>query len=293
MKFSIRKCLSLLAAWVVTAVPLHAEEVRVGFRADAPPFSWWSEKPVGEYKGFLADLCYAALRGSDFEVVPVRVQAGMRFEMLRKGGANGGVDMLCDPTSIPLGFLNEFILSPIVFATGVGYLRKQQVGRIGGDLRVGYLEGTTAQTAVQIALQTNAIQVVEGGQLEEVIVPNHFDGVRMVCAGEIEFYFGDLDILRSLKQREASWDNVTDSQKLTFSYEAYTLAVNANRPDVALVLQAGLYRAFSNGTVTAIYDDQFQMRTRSNALQALFALNGVLPCNGVLEDDPCNAPVGN
>jgi ABC-type amino acid transport substrate-binding protein len=283
----MRRVLPFLLSLALGAASVQAQEtLRAGFRADAPPFSF-REEGAADYEGFLADLCHGALPRGVYRIEHVQVTAANRFDMLRKGGAAGGVDMLCDPTSVQATVAQSFILSPLVFATGVGYLRRVRTENESPDVIVGYLQGTTSNAAVEIARARGAIATIEGGEIEERGVPTHTDGIRMICAGELEFYFGDLDILRALKARETSCEHVNDSETTTFTYEAYTLPVNADRSDVAIALQTGLYRMFSDGSVADLYTKNFKERARSDVLQAVFALNGVFPCRGVIADDPC------
>ena len=135
----------LFAALVATFAPVVAaqEPVRVGFRSDTPPFSFRTEDGA-PFAGFLVELCEDALADAGLAIEAVHVTAEDRFERLGTGGARGGVDMLCDPTSIRPTNFDRFILSPQVFATGVGYLQHQR-GAAGDpipadvpDVRVGF-----------------------------------------------------------------------------------------------------------------------------------------------------------
>lgn len=290
------KALRIVVALALTMSAAHAEEaLRVGFRTDARPFSY--KTAGGEYGGFIADICYAALDGGRFQIVPVEVTAKSRFEMLRQGGQAGGIDLLCDPTSIQPRTLGKFLLSPHVFATGVGYLRKARQAGAGKKVVVGYLDGTTSGIAVEIARSRKIFDVIGNADIDPVMVADHDEGIRRICNGDLEFYFGDLDILRALKKDyvengQGTCDNVSDSQQSTFSYEAYALAVNPGRPDVAMALQEGLYKVFSKETAYRIYERNFKEGHRSSALQAVFTLNGVLPCRdamrNLIKDNPCD-----
>ena len=274
------------------AGPAFAEDetIRVGFRKDAPPFSYWDEK-TDAYSGFIADLCVKALDAAGFGIEPVAITASTRFDELAKGGAAGGVDLLCEPASIQRKTMDNFLLSPIVYVTGVGFLQKPRGPDTPEDVLVGFLDGTTAETAVEIAEAQRKIEAIKGAKVIRRAIDNHWTGVEMVCAGKLEYYFGDLDILRALRaklQEERGVDcaDVIDSNRLKFTYEAYALPVNPKRPDVAVALQSGLYRTFSDASIRDIYNENFNLE-RSDYLQALFAINGVLPCGGIVENDPC------
>lgn len=279
------------------AIPLQAQEtVRVGFRADAPPFSFRLGAQT-EYHGFLAELCVDIIKDAGLALEPVEISAENRFDMLSRGGGAGGIDLLCDPTSINLERMSNYLLSPIVFATGAGYLRHSRIGN-GEDNRnevlVGYLRGTTASTAVDIARNSaQVIKTVSGGTIRNVEVDDHIDGITRICQGKLDFYFGDIDILRAVQANLMATQGldcgrVLGSDGRLFSYEAYALASNAGRPDLALLVQRGVFMAFSDGRARESYARNFDRRDMGAALKAVFALNAVLPCGEVLDHDPCH-----
>ncbi|MDB6178707.1 transporter substrate-binding domain-containing protein [Paracoccus sp. Z330] len=270
------------------------ETVRVGFRADAPPFSFRDGSQLG-YRGFLAELCEDIVDDAGLVLEPVEISAETRFEMLSRGGQAQGIDLLCDPTSVNGDRMSKYLLSPIVFATGAGYLRHSRVGSEDEgrqEVLVGFLRGTTAGVAVDIARNSaQVIKTVSGGTIKNVEVDDHNDGITRVCGGELDFYFGDIDILRAVKAHliedlGLECDRVHSSEGRLFSYEAYALATNADRPDLALLVQQGVFRAFSDGRARDSYARNFDRRM-GTALKAVFALNAVLPCGSVLARDPC------
>lgn len=128
--------------------------VKVGFRSDVEPFSYEAApatvpgKPV--YAGYLADLCHAIFAGSTYVVKEIPVSAADdRFDMLQ----TGLIDVLCDPVTMRYSDERRWqsgIFSPIVFASGISYLRKtsREPGRA---TYVGYVEGTTS---VPLALRS-------------------------------------------------------------------------------------------------------------------------------------------
>lgn len=273
----------------LAAAPASAQQqaVTVGFRTDAPPFSAQAADGVG-YTGFLVDLCDGALAYAGLEVMRVAVSAADRFDHLDRSASDGGVDMLCDPMSITPERAKTYLLSPQVFATGVGFLRQQGPPPTGPDgvtpIRVGFLGGTTAVTAVSIARARGVLDLLDGGVVDldtsDLDITTHDEGVAAVCSGALWFYFGDLDILKAIQARAESrgvdCSNVQTSAEV-YSYEAYSLPVSAERPDLAIALQDGLYRMFSDPKIYRSYDDHFGQQPRSPILQAVFSLNGVYP----------------
>ena len=125
--------------------------VKIGFRSDVEPFSYLAnpdesargaESGSQSYQGFLADLCHYLFRDSGYTVEEVKVPtAADRFRMLK----DNDIDLLCDP--VTLRYTEERrsagVFSPIVFASGVSYLRTRNRGR--GSVYIGYVESTTAR----------------------------------------------------------------------------------------------------------------------------------------------------
>ena len=71
---------------------------RIGYRADAKPYSYQDEQ--GQPAGYIVDLCLeiAAALGPNISPQYVRVPADQRFEAVR----DGRVDILCDPSSVTM-----------------------------------------------------------------------------------------------------------------------------------------------------------------------------------------------
>ena len=291
------RALAILGFAYITAMPAAAQNaVTVGYRSDAPPFSALAQDGR-TVDGFLVYLCDGALAEAGLEVTRVDVTAENRFALLDLPPEAGGVDMLCDPMSINEERAEKYILSQQVFATGVGFLRRKGPPPLGSDasrfVRVGYLEGTTAGTAVDIAEAWGVLNLVEGAEVErqpdDLTIGTHYEGVAAVCSGHLWFYFGDLDILKALKARvEQSGVDCSSVQTgvEVFSYEAYALPVAASEAALAISLQAGLYKMFSDPDVYTHYDKYFDGQPRSPILQALFALNGVFTPSGLVGKRP-------
>jgi hypothetical protein len=114
-------------------------EIHVGFRKDAPPFSYaathlgregagsGAEQP---FRGFLADLCFDIFAGDPaYRIVPVPVDAENRFLYIRQAGTDPRdvthLDMVCDATTMRFSDperAENSIFSPVVFASGVSFL---------------------------------------------------------------------------------------------------------------------------------------------------------------------------
>lgn len=144
---------------------VKTDVVRIGFREDTEPFSYRSNQEASQggskvplYKGFLADLCYWIFEGSHFAVEEWPVTATDRFERLR----NGPIDVLCDP--VTMRFSDEErtasgTYSPIVFATGISYLRRENRAP-GPTIYVGYVDSSTATRVAQHTCQIDLFNIV-------------------------------------------------------------------------------------------------------------------------------------
>lgn len=123
----------------------------LGFRDDAAPFSFLNTRGGNtRHQGYIADLCHEIFAGSPDYIVTTRsVTVQDRFKHFRpERDAQGDfIDVLCDPVTIryddPERWTNS-IFSPIIFATGVTYLRRHG-DSANQNVELGYVTGTTAK----------------------------------------------------------------------------------------------------------------------------------------------------
>lgn len=94
------------------------EEIRIGYRSDARPFSWFQE---GEFKGFIAELCDGILKSTNFKFRRVPVNSQSRWTKLSSQNPKTRIDVLCDTTSITMERAGKWLFSPVVFLSGVSY----------------------------------------------------------------------------------------------------------------------------------------------------------------------------
>ncbi len=135
------------------------EEVFVGFRTDAEPFSYRVRNAgIERYTGFIADLCHKIFANDRYTLVSKRLDAGSkRFERLRRLNERdvpGKLDVICDPVTLRYSIdtykmpskpgRTDGIFSPIVFASGVSYAYRDN-GNKSGPIFMTYLDGGTAE----------------------------------------------------------------------------------------------------------------------------------------------------
>lgn len=127
-------------------------QIVLGFRNDAAPFSFLNTRGENtRYRGYIADLCYEIFAGSPKYSVTARSVTVMdRFQRIRPNESSQGefIDVLCDPVTIRYDDPDRWkngIFSPIVFATGVTYLRRHSDAP-DQNVELGYVIGTTARS---------------------------------------------------------------------------------------------------------------------------------------------------
>jgi hypothetical protein len=193
--------------------------VRVGVRADAPPFSETSDGGQ-TYQGYMIDLCAEFLRdeiGTRFcarRVSPSGAGDVQRFEALEKGR----IDMLCGATTATLAVSHRFRTSLTVFLSASAFLH---VPRPADDtmIRIGYRDGSTSdmrwmadQPTAQDAETTIRTAILDrlgvpGAQVAFEALGGHDEAMGCLleggaCAGaRIDAYVGDRPILRAMLER--------------------------------------------------------------------------------------------
>src|SRR6187401_2838811 len=125
---------------------------RIGYRADAKPYSYQDEQ--GQPAGYIVDLCLeiAAALGPNISPQYVRVPADQRFEAVR----DGRVDILCDPSSVTMlrREMVDFSLPTYLDGAGVISRTSKPVRTFEdlGDKRIGVLDGTTTEQTLRRSL---------------------------------------------------------------------------------------------------------------------------------------------
>lgn len=267
--------------WAGTAVAADEPPLKVGFRCDAPPFSHlasdngncsgngpWYES---DFRGYIADVCRSIFREMRRSITVRAVTAGSRFDLLRRGE----IDVLCDPTTITGERLEEFAFSPIVFISGVSYLFAP--GRRSGRAVpiVGYLEETTADRAVMAMTEQQVFGVTS---IEKLPFQNHFAGVAALCAGNIDFYVADRDVLISILKTQAARGKCDVAASRSFySYEPYAITVSARQPDLAAAVERAFYMVAMRQEITAALQEHFGLNNVSDLVRGLIRIYERVP----------------
>lgn len=118
--------------------PAQADELRVGYRVDALPFSFCGlDKPMDcessapwselRFDGFIAGICDFIFEDNGLNPETVGVTATTRIARMESENPGTRIDMLCDSTSVTLKRSRSYLFSPVVFASGVSYVVSNDV----------------------------------------------------------------------------------------------------------------------------------------------------------------------
>jgi len=247
---------------------------RIGFRADAKPYSYRNEN--GQPAGYIVDLCMevaAAVRataGREVRVEFVQVAAGQRFESV----IEGKVDVLCDPASvtIPRRELVDFSIPTFLDGASILYRTKKPVLRLEdmAGKRVGVLDGTTTEKVLRDLLDALGLKT------EVVRVKDHRSGIGLLSDDKIDAYFADRAIIAAILN-EGGRPGFQLSKQY-FSYETYALALPRDDGAFRLLVDRTLAHLYRSGKIDAILAKTFGRAPQDEMLKAMILINS-LPDN--------------
>ena len=240
---------------------------RIGYRADAKPYSYRNEH--GQAAGYIVDLCVEVAKalGPNVRLEYVLVPADNRFEAVR----DGRVDILCDPSTITMERRALVDFSIPTFLDGASALsRTSKPVRVYEDLagkRVGVLEGTTTERTLRGSLDELGLKSTVVG------VRDHRTGFDMLADDKLDAYFADRGILLAMLQ-EGGRPGFEVSRQY-FSYETYALALPRDDGAFRLLVDrtlAGLYRM---GKINSVLEKTFGKAQPHELLKAMIVINSL------------------
>ncbi len=285
--------LALGLAFVLASGPASADvlkdvvargEIRLGVRADAPPFS--SARTEGGYGGYQIDLCQEVVAEiareaqREIRVRFVTVDAGNRFRMV----ADKQVDLLCEPSTVTLGRRELVDFTIPTFVTGAGLMGRLAPGPVsvpplgGGGVgmptaaprRLGVLAGTTTEQAVKALVAARMLNA------EVIDVATHGDGVTALSAGLLDGYAADLEILVDLRARTTDPNAFVIADRL-LTLETYALAVPLGESTLRLAADRAIARLYREGGIVRIAEKNFPGRAPGDAFTAMVLMNALQP----------------
>ena len=274
--FSVVVAALLLASQGVAAGTLdrvrETGTFRIGYRTDAPPFSYKSD--IGEPAGYIVDLC-REVAGSvkqelglkDLKVEYVTVTAEDRFDAV----ASGQIDLLCEATTVTIARRKLVDFSLMTFIDGASVMVRsdgpQSFKSLSGH-KIGVHAGTTTENALRRTLADLKVDA------EMVPVADHAEGVKKLESGEFAAYFADRAILSYLLLGEGSPKTLRISKEY-FTREPYALALARDDGDFRFLVDSTLARLYRSDAIGSIFARSFGKAKPSEILQAVYAINAL------------------
>ncbi|MFT4791873.1 MAG: ABC-type amino acid transport substrate-binding protein [Paracoccaceae bacterium] len=220
--------------------------IRMGYRHDAPPFSYRDE--TGTPAGLAVALCSALVRHlaqaggrADLAVEWIAVTAQTRFAAI----VDGRVDLHCGPTTQTIARRARLDFSIPYFIAGAGVVFRKGGPEKLSDLTeepVGVLAGTTTQALVPDLLGSH------GASSPVIAFASHVDGLAALQNGEIEAYIGDQSILLYQLGRMPPLAPLVVAPEL-YSFEPYALTMARGETALRLLVDQGLSRIYRSGEI--------------------------------------------
>ena len=249
--------------------------VKIGYRTDAPPFSY--RKSNGKISGYTVDLCRGVvenLRGilnmRKITITYLPVSAKERFDAL----IQGHIDLLCGATTATLSRRELVDFSAATFITGASVIFRANGPSSFEELagrKIGVVRGTTTEKDLGSTLKRLSVNAAV------VAVATHDKGIAGLNTGKFDAYFGDRAILASLlAKRQSGLVDLRLSSKY-FSYEPYALAMARGENQFRLYVDRALSRIYRSGEIKKIFRSAFGTSKPSATLQALYVINALPP----------------
>ncbi len=251
-----------------------AGQVKLGYRADARPFSYKDD--AGKAAGYSVTLCskvveaiQADLGAANLGVEWVPVTAADRFRAVQLGN----VDLLCEADSVTLARRKDVSFSIPIFPGGIGALVRTdapaRLREVLGGQRLP--QGPAWRASAGQLLQAQTLAVVSGTTAEKWLagklddfqltarvapVDSYDAGVRQLLDRKANVLFGDRAILLDAAARNSSARDLVVVDR-SFTAEPLALALPRGDEDFRLVVDRALSRVFASGEMGALYAKWF------------------------------------
>lgn len=247
----------------------ETNELRIGFRTDAPPLSYVDTQ--GRPAGYTPTVCGRVAQGlanglqlENMKVTFLPVTTEDRFENV----ANGEIDLLCGAATITLRRMEEIGFSIPVYIDGAAAMlpkgASQDLAAFAGTT-IGVRQGTTTREGLDATLRKNNITA------EVVAVDQHPQGVQMLLAGEVQAYFADQSILLGLKSSLDS-DNQLEVMNRLLTIEKQGLGLARGDADFQLAVDRILSEMYAAGVMKDIFTQTLRGAKPGKALDALYLI---------------------
>jgi len=246
--------------------------IRLGVRADAPPFSY--HDPGGKPAGLAVAICdkiVKLLAGQLFlgslNVDYVTVTAEERFSAL----VEGRTDLHCGPASVTLSRRQNIDFSILYFVDGAAAAVRPGTYETVFDNksgRFGFVAGTTTAEVVEDLIDRNEIDA------KKVAFPSHVEGLKALAGESIDVYFGDQAILLFQIAEQNYVDDVVVMEEV-FSFEPYALAMKRGETELRLAVDRALSSIYDQGLIYKMILDELGNYPLPPETRALYQIVGL------------------
>ncbi|MGH8688626.1 MAG: putrescine-ornithine antiporter [Burkholderiales bacterium] len=243
-------------------------KIKLGYRADARPFSFKDES--GQPAGYSVELCRHIASSLKATADWVQVTLEDRFAQLK----SGKVDLLCGADTETLSRRKDASFSVPVYPSGIGAIVRT-------DAPYGLVQALSERqqasrplwrgTPTEMLLQAQTFAVVAGTQSETALqarlrefklkarilaVKDYDAGVEAVLAGQAGAFFADQPILLEIVRRNAKAADLKFIGR-RFTFEPIALAMRRGDEDFRLAVDSDLARMFRSDGFRAQYASWF------------------------------------
>jgi ABC-type amino acid transport substrate-binding protein len=246
--------------------------LRLGFRADARPFSYTDS--AGRPAGFSVSLCERiapavkrelGLGSLAIEWVPLVDDS--RFQTL----THGEIDVICGAESETLARREDASFSIPIFPGGISVIVRKDATRLKDVLAGRALSQPIWRATATRTIQARAFSIVEGTTSErwltermrelEIIAGvtgvNGYDaGVQAVIEQRSDAFFGERAILLDALRRHARATDVVVLDR-QFTYERLALAIPRGDDAFRLLVDRTLSQLYRSGEIVPLYAGSF------------------------------------
>ncbi|WP_271408358.1 amino acid ABC transporter substrate-binding protein [Pseudomonas sp. Q1-7] len=245
----------------------------LGYLPDQPPFSATDGDGAA---GYAVDLCQKV--ADQLRTQPGLAALKVRFVPLAPDKAlevvqAGGVDLLCSPLVESLKRRQNVTFSLPVYTAGIGVVVRKNAPRSLVKVLSGEVEqtGPTWRATLNRGLAAHSF-AVQGGSLVEdwareklrllkvlvtlETVATPAEGVEQVANGQVDAFFADQMMLRSLVARDAANANLMVLER-RFEFEPVALAMARGEEDFRLQVDTALSQVYRSGAIVPLYGKYF------------------------------------
>jgi ABC-type amino acid transport substrate-binding protein len=244
--------------------------IRLGYRADARPFSFAT--PAGDPDGYSVGLCLNVANALKADLgipalvvewVPVTLEN--RFQLVQQGQ----VDLLCGADTRTLARMQEVAFSTSTFPGGIGALVRRDASTRLTDVLSGKKPASQPNwraSSIQL-LQTQNFAVIAGTTAEtwvngkkqefkltsKVVPVDGYDaGVQAVLDRKASVFFGDRSILLDAAKRNPAAGKLMVLERM-FTNEPMALVFARGNDDFRAAVDRALSRLYAAGEFTDLY----------------------------------------